>query len=96
VSDLVSGLRDLVTRLDDEDNAACDLWSWLPSKAVAEKHHGDYYGNVRPSNADVMSEAAMLLAELRGSQRTPEERAKWFERCPCGESHEEESEGKSA
>ena len=78
--------------LADEDSAASDLWSWLPSHAVAEKYHGDYASEHCPSNRDVMVEAAMYLAHLKRPDvpLTPEEKD-WFERCPCDEDHDEAS-----
>jgi len=76
-------------QLSEEDDAASDLWSWLPSHAVAQKHHGDYASEHRPSNKDVMTEAALYLARLTrpGEPLTAEEKD-WFETCPCDESHE--------
>ena len=76
--------------LADEDEAASDLWSWLPSHAVAEKHHGDYASEHRPSNRDVMVEAAMYLAHLkRPDEPLTQEEKDWFAACPCGDEHEE-------
>ena len=75
-------------QLAEENSAAHDLWSWLPSYKVAQKHHGDYGTNAQPSNADVMKEAAMYLGHLKRPETplTPEEQD-WFTRCPCGEDH---------
>jgi hypothetical protein len=73
-------------QLAEEDNAAEDLWTWLPSHTVAMKRHGDYATNHRPSTRDIMREAAMYLAHLKHPEvpLEPEEEA-WFARCPCGE-----------
>lgn len=91
--DFTSGLRDLVRRLDADDNAAYELWTWLPSYKVAQKHHGDYASNHQPPAADVMREAAMVFAlQARPDSVTPAEQAEWFEQCPCGESHTEDGE----
>ena len=84
-------------QLSAENNAAHDLWTWLPSHAVAEKHHEDYADTVCPSNRDVMVEAAMYVAYLKDflggdlREHTTEEN-EWFTRCPCGEDHEEDKE----
>lgn len=77
-------------QLDAENNAAHDLWTWLPSHKIAQKHHGDYASEYCPSNADVMKEAAMYLGHLRRPEvpLTPEEQ-EWFWRCPCDEDHHE-------
>lgn len=77
-------------QLAAERDAASDLWSWLPSHKVAERHHGDYAGEHCPSVRDVMIEAAMYLAVHQGPARdyTPEEQ-EWFSRCPCGVDHTE-------
>ena len=81
-------LIQLGEELAEENNAAADLWSWLPSHAIALKHHGDYAANHCPSNRDVMVEASMYLAHLRQPDvpLTPEEQ-EWFTRCPCDEEH---------
>lgn len=76
---LVGQLRSLVRDLDDADNAAFDLWTWLPSYRAAEKHHGDYACEFRPSNADVMIEASQVLGCLKHGKPEPEPD------CPCGE-----------
>ena len=75
-------------QLAEENNATHDLWSWLPSYKVAQKHHGDYAANAQPSNADVMKEAAMYLGHLKRPE-TPltSEEQDWFTSCPCGEDH---------
>lgn len=78
-------------QLADESTAASDLWSWLPSHKVAQKHHGDYVSEHCPSNQDVMHEAALYLANSSRADTTmtPEEQ-EWFTRCPCGEDHEKD------
>lgn len=78
----------LAAEFEAENNAAFDLWSWLSSHRVAEKHHGDYAHSVKPPTADIMREAAFVLAEAAGYTHTDGERPEWME-CPCGEPHEE-------
>jgi hypothetical protein len=84
-----SVLIELGRQLDDEQNAAHDLWTWLPSYAVARKHHGDRGMSYCPSVRDVMHEAAMYLAcESRDDKIMTDEEKEWLTRCPCGEDHE--------
>lgn len=86
-------LRTLILELghqfEAEDNAASDLWTWLPSHAVAEKHHGSQAVNVQPTIKDIMREASIYFAhqKYRAGQPYTEEEREWFEECPCGESH---------
>lgn len=65
----MGSLRDEIIRfgeqMGEENSAAADLWSWLPSHAEAVEHHGDYWQSVQPSNADVMVEAASFIAALK-------------------------------
>lgn len=84
-------LIQLLRQLEDEENSADQLWTWLPSHAAAERHHGDYASEHRPSVSDVLTEAAMYFARLKEPDRplTLEE-SEWFESCPCGESHDSE------
>ena len=82
------GLRSQVTalgrQLDREDNAAFNLWTWLPSFNMAEKYHGDYADEFRPYNDDVMEEAASMIGALKHGEPVPD-----CETCPCGEYCEE-------
>lgn len=81
-------LIQLGEELARENAAATDLWSWLPSHAVAEKNHGDDASSHCPSNRDVMVEAAIYLAHLKHPDvaLTPEEQ-EWLQGCPCGKDH---------
>jgi len=85
---LAQELISLGQQLADENASAYDLWTWLPSHKIAQKHHGDYASEFCPSNGDVMKEAAMYLGHLKRPEvpLTPEEQ-EWFTRCPCGEDH---------
>lgn len=75
-------------QLSEENAAASDLWTWLPSHKVAQKHHGDYVDVHCPSNKGVMTEAAMYLAHLsRPDEPLSTEEQEWFTSCPCGEDH---------
>lgn len=77
-------LMALARTLEHENDAAADLWSWLPSAKAARACHGDYAFEHRPANADVMREAAAYLAFLNGYDKEEDRKAGWFE-CPCGE-----------
>ena len=55
---LAQELIDFGQQLAEENNAASDLWSWLPSRKVAEQHHGNDAYQHCPSNKDIMHEAA--------------------------------------
>ena len=78
----------LGNQLSEERNAAHDLWTWLPTYRVAQKHHGDYASEFSPSVRDIMVEAAMYFAHLKRPDvpLTVDEK-EWFERCPCNEDH---------
>lgn len=86
---LAHEIIELGQQLSAENEAAHDLWTWLPSYRIAQKHHRDYASEHRPSNRDVMVEAAMWLANMSqaATTMTPEEE-EWFKRCPCGEDHD--------
>lgn len=90
--DIRNAFIQLGASLSEEDNAAHDLWTWLPSHQVAQKHHGDQAGNHQPKVKDVLIEAAMYIAKLKRTaeptkEEVAEERA-WFAQCPCGDAHE--------
>jgi hypothetical protein len=78
-------------QLADEDAAAFDMWTWLPSCKVAEKYHGSHSANFRPSNRDVIVEAVLYIAHLKHPHEPlTDEQKEWFKRCPCGEDHDDE------
>ncbi len=83
-------IQRLAYEFELEDGAAFDLWTWLPSYQVAKKYHGDYADNHRPSGADIMREAARVMAVHAGRVETEEEQARW-ENCPCGQYCEEQT-----
>jgi len=83
----VEAIIKLGAQLDEERNAASDLWTWLPSYKVAERYHGDYATEFMPSVSDVMREAAAWFA-ARQYPATDRERG-MFETCPCGEEHDQ-------
>lgn len=85
----IDAMISLGKQLEEQQNAAHDLWSWLPSYKVAEQHHGDYASNFQPSVKDVLTEAALYVACVKdGTQRDyNQEERDWFTRCPCGEEH---------
>lgn len=86
---LAQELIQLGQQLAAENDAAHDLWTWLPSYRVAQKHHGDQASEHRPSNRDVMVEAAMYLASTSRADTTmTAEEKEWFTRCPCDEDHD--------
>lgn len=71
-------------KLEAEEDAGFDLWTWLPSYKAAKANHGDYASEFRPSTENLLKEAAMYLAFLNGHDKENEQNAGWFE-CPCGE-----------
>jgi len=62
-----SELRRLLGELDDTDNAAFDLWSWLPSAHFAKQAHGDYADECGQSTpSDTINEACAVLSYAAG------------------------------
>jgi hypothetical protein len=95
-ADMIIGLGH---ELADQRDKAHDLWTWLPSYKVAERHHNDYASEFAPTVADTLTEASLFLAYMRDVNKdvskvprefTPEE-LEWFTKCPCGEDHSEVS-----
>lgn len=91
MSDARSAIIQLGEQLSRENDAAHDLWSWLPSHRAARAGHGDYAIEFRPSVRDIMVEAATFIGH--GLNPTAEERAEAGDlyKCPCGEEHSAES-----
>lgn len=80
-------LTKLVHEFEDEANAAFNLWTWLPSYREAQKNHGNYADQFRPTISDIMIEASIFIS-LK-CEPTPEGlvRNEHFH-CPCGEYHD--------
>jgi hypothetical protein len=79
-------IMELAHRFESEDEAAFDLWSWLPSEHFAKRGHGDYACEHRPSNAMLMRESALVFSILRGyieGMDSPEYLDAF--KCPCEE-----------
>ena len=74
-------IQSLAQQFDAEDNAAHDLWGWLPSHAAAERHLGDYADNVQPGIEEIMTETMLLLANLHGHHHKKAEIIDWFYCC---------------
>ena len=75
----------LAHELEKENNAAFDLWTWLPSHEKATKHHGDYASEFMPSIDEIMKEACDHLNRLKAGVK------KWPPTpCPCGNPHGDE------
>jgi hypothetical protein len=87
MSDLRRDLIQLGEQLAADENAAHDLWTWLPSHKVAQRYHGDYAAEHRPSIGDVLREAAAHLAALQYPDSVKPSERRMFESCPCGEDH---------
>lgn len=74
-------------QLEDESNAAFNLWTWLPSYKDSQKGHGDYASEFMPSVADIMNEACCFIADgLNPSEEKIKERG-YIYKCTCEEDH---------
>lgn len=96
---LRSELIRLGASLAEDQNRAHDLWTWLPSYTVAQRHHGDYASEFQPEIADIMTEAALYIAKLRrgvtcATKNEEAEEKDWFESCSCGDDHDAPPEDK--
>jgi hypothetical protein len=88
-------MASLLRNLDAEDNAAFDLWTWLPSYKDATTHHGDYASEHKPSNADILREAALVFSLKKYTEQVDidswwsrnKAEADSFFKCQCGEEH---------
>ena len=74
-------------RLDEQKEAAFELWTLLPSYRAAQIGHGDYAGEHAPSVKDIIIEANLFITH--GLAPTAEQYAEAGEyySCPCGEEH---------
>lgn len=86
----IHSMINLGEELQRVQDAAGDLWTWLPSYAECQKHHKFHEHSFTPSIDLIIREACHHLANLKtGSAEDPE----WFQ-CPCGEDHEAEDTNK--
>lgn len=87
MTDVRQALIELGQQLSAEDGAAQDLWSWLPPHKAAIAGHGDYASEHRPSNRDIMVEAALFISHRLNPTPEQIEGAGDYYRCSCGEEH---------
>ena len=81
---LRDALQAFAHTLSEEDNAAHDLWSWLPSKHVASQVHSDSeVANMTPSIEDTLKEASTTLALLAGHSFKERELRRELLICDC-------------
>ena len=91
VSLSISHFINFARKLESIQNEQFNLWTWLPSYKIAQKHHGDYADEFSPETADIIKEACYYLAHLKNpNEPLSENQKEWFERCPCGEPHGQE------
>lgn len=58
-----SELLSFAHKIEKSNDAANDLWTWLPSYRKAKKCLGDYVCEVRPNNTEIMKEACDFIAD---------------------------------
>lgn len=73
--------------LEEVNNASFDLWTWLPSRKMAEKAHGDYADEYQPELPNLLKETTMVLSLLSNKQfeKLEEESYRSWFGCPCEE-----------
>jgi len=88
----MSKARDVIIELGhqlaEEQNAAADLWTWLPSHRRAQAGHGDQAHEHRPSVCDVIIEASTFLSHRMKPTVAQAMEAGEIYQCTCGEHHE--------
>lgn len=57
--------------LEETNNNAHDLWTWLPSYKATKQHHEDYVDNFTPTVKDIVHEANLYIQYLQRAKTTP-------------------------
>jgi hypothetical protein len=76
------GIISLGRKLKGYNDAAYDLWTWLPSYRKAKKCLGDYACNIRPGHAEVMREACDFISDACDPSKERLE-SHYLYQCPC-------------
>ena len=76
--DLKHLIQSLGRTLDEEDNRAFNLWTWLPSYRHANMAFGDYGDVYQPPLADMLQEASYVFSTLKGYGVKPSTALEWF------------------
>lgn len=69
----------LAKELEETQNMAFQLWTWLPSYKMARKAHGDYADEHQPEMPELMREACEYMSLL-----------KWPDKWDLSEEHRRE------
>lgn len=80
-------MAEMVHQDEMESEASQELWTWLPSYKEAEKHHGDYASEFRPSVGDIMKEATFFISHNLNPTEEQIKEAGEFYQCPCDREH---------
>jgi hypothetical protein len=65
--------------LEERQDRALDLWSWLPSCEAAQGCLGDYHHELMPEMATIMGEACCYIGDLKAGRPMENE----IYGCPC-------------
>jgi hypothetical protein len=66
-------------QLEERQDRAFDLWSWLPSCKAAQGCLGDYHDELMPEMATIMGEACCYIGDLKAGRPLENE----IYGCPC-------------
>lgn len=75
-------LQSFTRILAKEDDVISDLWTWLPSRMAARRHHEDYAFEHEPSHVNVILEACSVLSFCSGYENEEKDHERY--KCPCG------------
>lgn len=80
---LESEIVSFAHKLERRQDAAYDLWTWLPSYKKAQACLGDYAVNVRPDMALIMQEALQFIADKCSPCQEDLDNPEFIYSCPC-------------
>jgi len=61
---IIEELRQHINEIDSMENAAFDLWTWLPVRVYADRAYGDYASEFRGSAEVVMLQALRVISTV--------------------------------
>lgn len=79
---LKHAIQQLAHEFDAQDNAAHDLWTWLPSYKDARTKHGDYADEFRPILSDLLKEATLFISHKLNPTDEQKQEAGELYQCP--------------
>ena len=79
-------LRAVVENIENNEDAANQVWELLPSCQAAQKYHPGQYWRYRPGIMEILIETRKFIVDETHPTQNDLDECPWYQ-CPCGKEH---------